>query len=53
LVAHPSLSVKGVPDLVRLARGRQDRIDYASGGMGGSHHVVMEMFGAAAGVKLN
>lgn len=53
LVAHPSLPVKSVPDLVRLAKGRQDRIDYASGGMGGSHHVVMEMFSAAAGIKLH
>lgn len=53
LIAHPSLPVKSVAELVRLAKGRQDRIDYASGGMGGSHHVVMEMFSAAAGIKLH
>lgn len=53
LIAHPSLPVRSVPDLVRFAKGRQERIDYASGGMGGSHHVVMEMFSAAAGIKLH
>ncbi len=52
LIAHPSLPVKSVRDLVALAKGESRVMDYASAGPGGSHHVVMEMFKAATGAKL-
>ena len=53
LVAHPSLPVRKVRELVTLAKGQSRRMDYASAGVGGSHHVVTEMFNAATGIKLN
>jgi tripartite-type tricarboxylate transporter receptor subunit TctC len=53
LIAHPSLPVKNVRDLVALAKGQPGRVDYASAGLGGSHHVVTEMFSAATRIKLN
>lgn len=53
LIAHPSLPAKRVQDFVALARSQNKRMDYASAGVGGSHHVVMEMFSAATGIKLN
>jgi tripartite-type tricarboxylate transporter receptor subunit TctC len=53
LVTHPSLPVQSVRELITLAKTPGRRIDYASAGVGGSHHVVMEMFSSAAGVKLN
>ncbi len=53
LVAHPSLPVRKVRELVALAKGQSRRMDYASAGVGGSHHVVTEMFNAATGIKLN
>ncbi len=62
LIAHPSLSVKSVREFVALARSQTlpssalsqtRRLDYASAGLGGSHHVVMEMFNAATGIKLH
>ena len=57
LIVHPSLPVKSVRELVALAQSPSPlharRMDYASAGLGGSHHVVMEIFNAATGIKLN
>lgn len=53
LVAHPSLPVRNVREFVALAKAQSRRIDYASAGVGGSHHLAMEMFSATAGIKLN
>jgi tripartite-type tricarboxylate transporter receptor subunit TctC len=53
LIAHPSLPVKRVQDFITLAKARPRGMDYASAGLGGSHHVVMEMFNAATGIQLN
>lgn len=43
LVAHPSLGVKTVPDLVALARARPGRLSFASGGAGGVAHLAGEL----------
>ena len=53
LVAHPSLPVRNVRELVALAKAQQRPLDYASAGVGGSHHLVTEMFKAATGIPLN
>ncbi len=53
LIVHPSLPVKSVREFVALAQSQPRRLDYASAGLGGSHHVVMEMFNAATGIQLN
>ncbi|MDO9435162.1 tripartite tricarboxylate transporter substrate binding protein [Hydrogenophaga sp.] len=52
LVAHPSVGVKTVDELVAKAKARPGQLNYASSGMGSSHHVVMEMFKAATGTRL-
>ena len=52
LIAHPSLPVHTVQELIALARKNPGKLDYASAGNGGSHHVVMEMFKADARVQL-
>jgi tripartite-type tricarboxylate transporter receptor subunit TctC len=52
LIAHPSLPVKTTRELIALAKKNPGKIDYASAGNGGSHHVVMEMFKAETGAQL-
>jgi len=51
LVVHPSLPVKSVRDLVRLAKSRPGQIDYSSGGNGTPPHLAAELFKTQAGVK--
>ena len=52
LVTHPALPARSVGDLVALARREPGRLDFASAGIGGSHHVVMELFKSATGTRL-
>ncbi|MCA3070385.1 MAG: tripartite tricarboxylate transporter substrate binding protein [Rhodocyclaceae bacterium] len=52
LVAHPSLPVRTVKELVAFSKANPGRLDYASAGIGGSHHVVMEAFKSASGSNL-
>lgn len=53
LVAHPSLPVKSVADLIALARRKPGAIDYASTGIGSTPHLAAEMFATRAGIKLH
>jgi tripartite-type tricarboxylate transporter receptor subunit TctC len=43
LVAHPSLPVTSVSDLVQLARSRPGQLNFASSGEGGGPHLAMEL----------
>jgi tripartite-type tricarboxylate transporter receptor subunit TctC len=52
LVVHPSLPVKTVADLVRLARKRNGELVYASSGSGSAPHLAGELFASMVGVKL-
>jgi tripartite-type tricarboxylate transporter receptor subunit TctC len=52
LLAHPSLPVKNVPELIALARKKPGALSYASSGGGASHHLAMEMFKQQAGVDI-
>jgi tripartite-type tricarboxylate transporter receptor subunit TctC len=52
LVASPSLKVRTVQDLIGAAKARPKEINYASSGIGGTHHVGMELFQHLAGVQL-
>ena len=52
LVSHPSLPVRTVKELVAFSKANPGRLDYASAGIGGSHHVVMEAFKSASGSNL-
>lgn len=52
LVAHPSLPVRSVKELIALAKSRPGQINYASVGVGSGTHLSGELFGHMAGVKL-
>ncbi len=52
LVAHPSLNVKNVKELIALAKSKPGSISYASGGSGSSQHLAMELFNSTAGVQM-
>jgi tripartite-type tricarboxylate transporter receptor subunit TctC len=50
LVIHPSLGVKSVPDLVKVAKERT--LSYGSGGVGAFHHLNSELFSSMLGIKM-
>ncbi len=52
LVAHLSLPVKSVKELLALAKAQPGTINYASGGNGSSPHMAMELFKKIAKVNL-
>ena len=52
MVAHPSLGVKSVPELIALAKQQPGRINYASIGNGTPHQISMEWFKQLAGIDL-
>ena len=49
LVAHPSLPVKTLKDLVALAKSKPGDLSFSSSGIYGALHMPMEMFMHAAG----
>ncbi len=53
LVAHPSLPVKTVRDLVALAKTKPNALDYASSGAGTMSHMAMELLRIRSGVRIN
>ena len=52
VVVHPSLPVKSIAELVKLAKARPDAINYASTGIGSATWVAGELFKGMAGVNL-
>ena len=52
VVAHPSLPVRSVKELISLARARPGQLSYASTGSGGAHHLAAELFSRMAGIKM-
>lgn len=52
LVVHPSLPVRSVQDLIRLAKARPGQINYGSVGPGSPQHLGMELLKTMAGVDL-
>lgn len=53
LVVHPSLPVRSVADLVRLARAHPGELNYASAGVGNLQHLGMESLQSRAGIRMN
>src|SRR3954469_19636700 len=51
LVVSPSLSVKTVADLVKLAKEKPGVLQYATAGRGSATHLTSELFNSAAGIK--
>jgi tripartite-type tricarboxylate transporter receptor subunit TctC len=52
LAVHPSLPVRSVPELVRLARERRGQLSYASGGAGNPSHLFAELFKSVMGIEM-
>ena len=52
LVAHPSLPVTNVRELIKLAQARPGQLNFASAGNGSAGHLVLEMFRAAAKIDV-
>jgi tripartite-type tricarboxylate transporter receptor subunit TctC len=51
LVVHPSLGVKTVADLVKLAKAKPGALQYATAGRGSATHLTSELFNIVAGIK--
>ena len=52
VIVHPSLPVKSIADLVKLAKARPGAITYASAGSGTPTFVTAELFKTVAGVDI-
>lgn len=52
LIAHPSLPVGNLADVVRMAKEKPHSISYSSAGPGTSNHLAGELFANAANVEL-
>lgn len=52
LVAHPTLPVKNVKELIALAKARAGDLNYASSGSGTPAHLAGELFKSMAGINL-
>ena len=52
LVAHPSLPVKSVKELIAFAKARPGQLNFASAGLGTSPHLSMELFLSMTKLKM-
>jgi tripartite-type tricarboxylate transporter receptor subunit TctC len=52
LIAHPSLPVKTVKELLALAKAEPGKLNYASAGNGAANHLAMELFRSMAGINI-
>lgn len=52
LVAHPSVPVKSVRDLIALAKQRPGELNFASAGIGQSNHLAAELFKSMAKIDI-
>jgi len=52
LLVHPSLDVKSVADLVRVAKAEQGKLFYATAGKGTATHLAAELFATTAGITM-
>lgn len=51
VVVHPSLPVKNLQQLIALAKAHPNKLSYASGGIGGSGHLAVELFNSIVGIE--
>lgn len=52
IVAHPSLPLKTVRDLIALAKAKPGVLNFASGGLGSSGHLTGELFKSMAHIQM-
>lgn len=52
LVVNPELKAKSLQELIALAKASPGSLDYASGALGGTSHLTMELLCSAADIKM-
>jgi tripartite-type tricarboxylate transporter receptor subunit TctC len=52
LLVNPALPVKSLSEFIALAKSKPGEIPYGSSGVGGTPHLVMEMFTSMSGISL-
>jgi tripartite-type tricarboxylate transporter receptor subunit TctC len=52
MAVTPNLPARTVREFIDLAKAQPGRLNYGSTGIGGSNHLVTELFNAAAGIKI-
>ena len=52
LVVHPSVPAKSVKEFIALAKSKQEKLTYASAGVGTPNHLAAELFASMAGVQM-
>ena len=52
MVVHPSVPAKTVREFIALAKARSGKLNFGSGGVGTTAHIVGEVFQSATAVKL-
>ena len=52
MVVSLALPVRSVREFIDLAKSQPGKLNYGSSGIGGSNHVVTEVFNAVAGIKV-
>ena len=52
IVAHPSLPVRNIKDVVALAKKNPGKLNYGTAGYGTSNHLVGALLSNAAGIKM-
>ena len=52
-VVHPSVPAKTMKDFLAFAKARPGQLSYASGGIGSSSHLSMELLQSLSGLKFN
>lgn len=52
LVAHPSLNVSSVSELIELAKKKPEKLNFAIGGVGSSLHLAGDMFKLKSGARI-
>jgi tripartite-type tricarboxylate transporter receptor subunit TctC len=50
--AHPSFPARDIPGLIKLAKARPGKLQYATSGQGGITHLAAELFQKMAGISL-
>ncbi len=52
LLAHKDFAAKSLRDLIAMAKAKPGSIDYASHGIGGAGHVIIELMNSLAGIRM-
>ncbi|MEO7728204.1 MAG: tripartite tricarboxylate transporter substrate binding protein [Burkholderiales bacterium] len=52
MAVNPALPARTVREFIDLAKSQPGKLNYGSTGIGGSNHIVTELFNVAAGIKV-